>query len=36
MLLLDSDCVVERGGWLQELVAPFDEESLLYAVGMQG
>lgn len=34
--LLDSDCEILHGGFLEPLVAAFDEDPLLYAIGKRG
>ena len=36
VLLLDSDVIVDRGGWLEPMVARFDADLLLYALGHRG
>ena len=33
VLLLDSDVIVERGGWLEEMLAEYQRDANLYAIG---
>ena len=36
VFLLDSDCVIEHGGFLEPLIDAFDRDPLLYAIGKRG
>lgn len=36
VFLLDSDCEIRRGGFLEDLAAAFVEDPLLYAIGKRG